>query len=181
KAFFAYGLGNSLLFPLSAGAATILEPAPSRPDLIPERAEPFGPTLFFAGPTVFARMLRARLPPAPIAAGPLAGPDREAPAASLYQRGTGHFRVDVLDGIGMTEMLHIFLSNRERQVRPGTTGVAVPGYELKILDEAGAAVPDGSPGTLYVRGASAATGYWSRYDASRPGFQGGGPCTRSPP
>jgi acyl-coenzyme A synthetase/AMP-(fatty) acid ligase len=69
-------------------------------------------------------------------------------------------------------MLHIFLSNREGQVRPGTTGVAVPGYELKILDEAGAPVPEGTPGTLYVRGASAATGYWSRYDASRQVFQG---------
>jgi acyl-coenzyme A synthetase/AMP-(fatty) acid ligase len=72
----------------------------------------------------------------------------------------------------MTEMLHIFLSNRPGQVRPGTTGVAVPGYELKILDETGAPVPAGTPGTLYVRGASAATGYWSRYDASRQVFQG---------
>ena len=69
-------------------------------------------------------------------------------------------------------MLHIFLSNRPGQVRPGTTGVAVPGYELKILDETGATVPAGTPGTLFVRGASAATGYWSRYDASRQVFQG---------
>ena len=72
----------------------------------------------------------------------------------------------------MTEMLHIFLSNTEGNVRPGTTGTAVPGYELKILDETGATVPPGTPGTLYVRGASAATGYWSRYDASRQVFQG---------
>ncbi len=72
----------------------------------------------------------------------------------------------------MTEMLHIFLSNRPGAVRPGTTGVAVPGYELRILDERGQAVPPGSPGTLFVRGDSAATGYWSRYAASRQVFQG---------
>jgi acyl-coenzyme A synthetase/AMP-(fatty) acid ligase len=72
----------------------------------------------------------------------------------------------------MTEMLHIFLSNREGAVRSGSTGVAVPGYDLKILDEAGQAVPAGTPGTLYVRGDSAATGYWSRYGASRQVFQG---------
>src|SRR6185437_6081891 len=75
-------------------------------------------------------------------------------------------------GIGMTEMLHIFLSNAEGQVRPGSTGVAVPGYELKILSDEGDLVPDGTPGTLYVRGDSAATGYWSRYNASRQVFQG---------
>ena len=172
KAFFAYGLGNSVLFPLSAGAATILEPAPSRPDLLAERAGQFGPTLFFAGPTFLAGMLRAGLPAAAMAGVRLAASAGEALPAALYQRWTGHFGVDILDGIGMTEMLHIFLSNRAGQVRPGTTGVAVPGYELKILDEAGAVVPEGTPGTLYVRGASAATGYWSRYDASRQVFQG---------
>ena len=80
--------------------------------------------------------------------------------------------MDILDGIGMTEMLHIFLSNRAGQVRPGSTGVAVPGYDLKIVDDDGLEVPAGKPGTLLVRGASAATGYWSRYDASRLVFQG---------
>jgi acyl-coenzyme A synthetase/AMP-(fatty) acid ligase len=96
----------------------------------------------------------------------------EALPAALYERWTSHFGIDILDGIGMTEMLHIFLSNRPGQVRPGTTGVAVPGYELKILDDSGAPVPQGTPGTLFVRGASTATGYWSRYDASRLVFQG---------
>ena len=80
--------------------------------------------------------------------------------------------MDILDGIGMTEMLHIFLSNRAGQVRPGSTGVAVPGYDLKIVDDDGLEVPAGTPGTLLVRGASAATGYWSRYHASRLVFQG---------
>jgi acyl-coenzyme A synthetase/AMP-(fatty) acid ligase len=97
--------------------------------------------------------------------------------ASLYQRWTGHFGIDILDGIGMTEMLHIFLSNREGSVRPGATGVAVPGYDLRILDDAQRDVAVGTPGTLYVRGASAATGYWSRYDDSRQVFRGEWLCT----
>jgi acyl-coenzyme A synthetase/AMP-(fatty) acid ligase len=92
----------------------------------------------------------------------------------LYERWTRHFGVDIIDGIGMTEMLHIFLSNAPGAVRPGTTGVAVPGYDLKLVDEdTGREVTSaGTPGTLFVRGASTATGYWARYDASRLVFQG---------
>jgi benzoate-CoA ligase family protein len=172
KAFFAYGLGNSVLFPLSVGAAAILEPAPARPELLAERARRYGATLFFAGPTFFANMLRAELPGDAIAGVRLAASAGEALPASLYERWTKHFGVDIVDGIGMTEMLHIFLSNQPGRVRPGTTGVAVPGYELKILGEDGLPVPAGTPGTLYVRGASTATGYWSRFDASRQVFQG---------
>jgi benzoate-CoA ligase family protein len=172
KAFFAYGLGNSLLFPLSVGAAAILEPAPASPATIAERAGQHAATLFFAGPTFFANMLRAGLAAEAMGGIRLAVSAGEALPAALYERWTGHFGVDILDGIGMTEMLHIFLSNREGEVRPGSTGVAVPGYELRILDDSGAPVPAGTPGTLYVRGASTATGYWSRYDASRHVFQG---------
>src|SRR5579875_1960702 len=172
KAFFAYGLGNSLLFPLSVVAVTVKKKAPSRPDVIAGAARTYGATLFFAGPTFFANMLRAGLPADALAAVRLAASAGEALPAALYQRWTSQFGVDILDGIGMTEMLHIFLSNRPGQVRPGTTGVAVPGYDLRLLDEAGAEVPDGTPGTLFVRGTSAATGYWSRYDASRQVFQG---------
>ncbi|HEY3902396.1 MAG TPA: benzoate-CoA ligase family protein [Streptosporangiaceae bacterium] len=173
KAFFAYGLGNSVLFPLSIGAAAILEPSPSRPDVIAERAREFGATLFFAGPTFFANMLRTGLPGDALGSGVrLAASAGEALPAALYERWTSHFGTDIIDGIGMTEMLHIFLSNAEGQVRPGSTGVAVPGYELKVLDDDGALVRDGTPGTLFVRGDSTATGYWSRYDASRQVFQG---------
>jgi benzoate-CoA ligase family protein len=172
KAFFAYGLGNSLLFPLSVGATAILEPAPSRPDVIAERARDFGATLFFAGPTFFANMLRAGLPSDALAGVRLAASAGEPLPAPLYQRWTARFGVDILDGIGMTEMLHIFLSNRPGQVRAGTTGVAVPGYDLRVLGEDGLQVPPGTPGTLFVRGESAATGYWSRYAASRQVFQG---------
>jgi benzoate-CoA ligase family protein len=172
KAFFAYGLGNSVLFPLSVGAATILEPAPARPDVIAERVQTYGATLFFAGPTFFANMLRAGLPAEALTGVRTAASAGEALPASLYQRWTTHFGVDILDGIGMTEMLHIFLSNRPGAVKPGTTGVAVPGYDLRVLDPDGREVEPGTPGTLFVRGASTATGYWSRYDASRQVFQG---------
>jgi benzoate-CoA ligase family protein len=174
KAFFAYGLGNSVLFPMSAGAVAVLLPSASRPDLITETAVKYGATLFFAGPTFFANMLRTGLPGDALGGVRLAASAGEALPASLYQRWTAHFGVDILDGIGMTEMLHIFLSNRPGEVRAGTTGVAVPGYDLKLVDEdAGAEITAaGTPGTLYVRGASAATGYWSSYDASRRVFQG---------
>jgi benzoate-CoA ligase family protein len=172
KAFFAYGLGNSVLFPMSVGAAAVLEPNPSRPEIMAERAGFYAATLFFAGPTFFSNMLRAGLPADALAGVRLAASAGEALPAALYQRWTSHFGVDILDGIGMTEMLHIFLSNRSGQVRPGTTGVAVPGYELRVLGEDGREVSPGMPGTLFVRGESAATGYWSRYAASRQVFQG---------
>jgi benzoate-CoA ligase family protein len=174
KAFFAYGLGNSVLFPLSAGAAGILCPGPARPGPIAAAAAAYGATLFFGGPTFFANMLRDGLPPDALGSVRLAASAGEALPASLYQRWTSRFGVEILDGIGMTEMLHVFLSNRPSAVRPGTTGVAVPGYDLKLVEEAtGAPVTEpGVPGTLFVRGSSAATGYWSRYDASRLVFQG---------
>jgi benzoate-CoA ligase family protein len=172
KAFFAYGLGNSILFPLSVGASAILEPAPSKPDTLAELAQKYAATLFFAGPTFFANMLRADLRADALPGVRMAASAGEPLPAELYQRWTGHFGIDIIDGIGMTEMLHIFLSNRPGGVRPGTTGVAVPGYELRILDDQGREVPTGTPGTLFVRGESTATGYWSRYATSRKVFQG---------
>jgi benzoate-CoA ligase family protein len=172
KAFFAYGLGNSILFPLSVGACAVLEPAPAKAELMAERVQEHDVTLFFGGPTFFANMLRADLPADAMRPVRLAASAGEALPAALYERWTSRFGVDILDGIGMTEMLHIFLSNREGQVCAGTTGTAVPGYDLRIVDEAGLDVPSGTPGTLLVRGDSAATGYWSRYAASRQVFQG---------
>jgi acyl-coenzyme A synthetase/AMP-(fatty) acid ligase len=130
--------------------------------------------LFFGGPTFFANMLRAGIAPDALAGVRLAASAGEALPAALYERWTSRFGIDILDGIGMTEMLHIFLSNRPGRVRPGTTGEAVPGYDLRLLDEdTGAEVTEpGTPGTLFVRGSSSATGYWARYDASRLVFQG---------
>jgi acyl-coenzyme A synthetase/AMP-(fatty) acid ligase len=92
--------------------------------------------------------------------------------APLQRRFTGRFGVDILDGIGSTEALHIFLSNRPDDIHPGTTGVAVPGYDLELRDTEGDAVPDGEPGALHVRGESIALGYWHRTDTSRQVFQG---------
>ena len=132
KAFFAYGLGNSVLFPLSVGACAVLEPAPAKPDLIAERVAQYGATLFFAGPTFFANMLRAELPPDSLRGVRLAASAGEALPAALYQRWTAQFGVDIIDGIGMTEMLHIFLSNREgeraaRHHRGGGAGLRPAG------------------------------------------------------
>jgi benzoate-CoA ligase family protein len=172
KAFFAYGLGNSILFPLSVGASAVLEPAPARPPTLAALTQKFGATLFFAGPTFFANMLNADLAADALAGVRLAASAGEALPAALQRRWTEHFGIDILDGLGMTEMLHIFLSNVPGRIRPGTTGVAVPGYELRIVAEDGHDVPAGTPGTLLVRGDSAATGYWSRYAASRQVFQG---------
>ncbi|TVZ00802.1 benzoate-CoA ligase family protein [Trebonia kvetii] len=174
KAFFAYGLGNSVLFPMSVGAASVLLPSPSRPDVIAETAAKHGATLFFGGPTFFANMLRAGLAPDALGGVRLAASAGEALPAALYQRWTSHFGIDIIDGIGMTEMLHIFLSNAPGAVKPGTTGVPVPGYDLKLVDEdTGAEVLEaGHAGTLFVRGSSTATGYWARYDASRLVYQG---------
>jgi benzoate-CoA ligase family protein len=174
KAFFAYGLGNSVLFPLAAGAASVLLAPASRPELIAETAAKYGATLFFGGPTFFANMLRAGMPADALAGVRLAASAGEALPAALYQRWTERFGIDIIDGIGMTEMLHIFLSNAPGAVRPGTTGVAVPGYDLKLVDEeTGHEITEHDrAGTLFVRGASTATGYWARYDASRLVFQG---------
>jgi acyl-coenzyme A synthetase/AMP-(fatty) acid ligase len=102
----------------------------------------------------------------------LAASAGEALPVALYQQWTGQFGIDIIDGIGMTEMLHIFLSNRPGSVRAGTTGVAVPGYDLRIVDHDGQPVSTGTPGMLLVRGESSAVGYWSRYAASRQVFQG---------
>jgi len=116
------------------------------------------PTLFFAAPTAYAAMLAADLPADTFASVRLAVSAGEAFPADLHDRFTARFGVEVLDGIGSTEALHIFLSNRPGRVRPGTTGEVVPGYELRIEDAAGQPVPDGEPGSLYVKGDSIASG-----------------------
>ncbi len=172
KIFFAYGIGNSLLFPLSVGATSVLASQRPSPQLVLSRLREDEPTLFFAGPTFYAALLAADLPDDTFRSVRLCASAGEALPASLYRRFTERFGVDVLDGIGSTEALHIFLSNRPGAVRAGTSGNVVPGYELQVRDEAGQLVPDGEPGALFVRGASMATGYWCRTDASREVFQG---------
>jgi benzoate-CoA ligase family protein len=172
KLFFAYGIGNSMFFPLSAGATTVLEPRRPTPAVTAERVAADRPTLFFAVPTFYAALLAADLPEdtfRSVRHGASAG---EALPAPLQERFTGRFGVEIIDGIGSTEALHIFLSNRPGEVRPGTTGRPVPGYDIELRDPEGTRVPDGQPGSLHVRGESLALGYWRRTDASRAVFAG---------
>jgi benzoate-CoA ligase family protein len=172
KLFFAYGLGNSALFPLSAGATTILQPGRPMPESVSAVLAEHRPTLFFGVPTFYAALLAAELPVDTFASVRLAASAGEPLPAELYRRFTSRFGVDIIDGIGSTEALHIFLSNRPGAVRPGTTGRAVPGYDLRLVDDADRPVPPGTPGHLHVRGGSLTTGYWCRTQTTRAAFAG---------
>jgi benzoate-CoA ligase family protein len=177
KLFFAYGFGNSLLFPLAVGATAVLESRRPSAEIVAERIRADAPTLFFAGPTFFAALLSTDLADDTFGGVRLCVSAGETLPATLYRRFTERFGVDILDGIGSTEALHIFASNREGRVRPGTSGTPVAGYELEIRDSEGRRLPDGEPGVLFVRGASLANGYWCRTDATRAVFQGEWLCT----
>ncbi|SDI43366.1 benzoate-CoA ligase family protein [Nonomuraea jiangxiensis] len=172
RLFFAYGIGNSLFFPLAAGATAILDPARPTPAGVLASVAEHRPTLFFAGPTFFAALLATDAPGTSFQSVRLAVSAGEALPAEIYRRFTGRFGTDILDGLGSTEALHIFISNRPGRVRPGSSGTVVPGYEAKLLDDFGAPVKDGEPGHLYVRGDSVATGYWCRTATTRQVFQG---------
>jgi 4-hydroxybenzoate-CoA ligase len=174
KAFHAYGLGNSMTFPMSAGATAVLLPDRPTPDAVIDSMRRHQPTLFAGVPTLFASMLaNPRI-------GPGAGSDRlrrcisagEALPADIGRRWSEMVGVDILDGIGSTEMLHIFVSNRSDDIRYGTSGKPVPGYDAVILDEHGARVANGEAGELVVRGPSAADGYWHQRDKTRRTFRG---------
>ena len=172
KLFFAYGLGNSALFPLSVGATTVLDPVRPTPQTVAQRIAEDSPTLFYGVPTFYAGVLTADLPPDTFAGVRLATSAGEALPAELYRRFTERFGVDIIDGIGSTEALHIFLSNYPGEVRPGTTGRPVPGYDLRLVDDEGAEVPPGTPGNLQIRGGSLTTGYWCRTETTRNAFVG---------
>jgi benzoate-CoA ligase len=131
------------------------------------------PTVFYGAPTGFAGMLaHPGLPARGALALRLVSSAGEALPAELGERFKAHFGVDIVDGIGSTEMLHIFLSNTPEQVRYGTTGWPVPGYRVELRGENGEAVPDGEPGDLYIHGPSAALMYWGNRAKSRETFQG---------
>ncbi|MBB4687888.1 benzoate-CoA ligase family protein [Amycolatopsis jiangsuensis] len=173
KLFFAYGLGNSAFFPLAAGATTLLEPARPTPGSFAARARADRPTLFFGVPTFFAALLASDVPDDSFSSVRYAVSAGEPLPASLFTRFRSRFGVEILDGIGSTEALHIFLSNRPGAIRPGSTGVAVPGYRVQIRDERGTVVEEpGTPGELYVSGPSTAVGYWARYETTKQVFQG---------
>jgi benzoate-CoA ligase len=178
KLFFAYGLGNALTFPLSVGATTLLMAERPTPDASFKRLKgeigATRPTVFFGAPTGFAGMLASpHLPTATSLSIRLVSSAGEALPADLGTRFREHFGVDIIDGIGSTEMLHIFLSNRPEAVRYGTTGWPVPGYRIELRSDDGSAVADGEAGDLYIAGPSAALMYWGNREKSRDTFQGG--------
>ena len=172
KFFFAYGLGNTLTFPFSVGASTVLDRSRPSPAGTLRVLRDFRPTLFFGGPTYYAALLAAGLPQDAFASVRACVSAGEAFPAALFERFTTTFGVEMLDGIGSTEMLHIFISGRPGRTRAGSTGEIVAGYDAKIVDDDGNPVPDGTPGNLFVRGSSAATGYWCRMETTRLVFQG---------
>ncbi len=173
KLFFAYGLGNAMTFPMSVGAATVLLPDRPTPDGVAALLRQHPVTVFFAVPTFYGAFLAS--PAAPqgsevklrccISAG-------EALPADIGARWKQRYGLDIYDSLGTTEMLHVYIANRAGAMRPGTTGKAVPGYELKLLDEAGNPVKKGEMGELYVRGPSAAVMYWNNREKSRATFLG---------
>jgi benzoate-CoA ligase family protein len=173
KLFFAYGIGNSCFFPFAVGATVVLERARPTPQVIAARAVATSPTLFFAVPTFYAALLGSDIPDdsfASVRQGVSAGEPLPPVIASRFGQ---RFGVEILDGIGSTEALHIFLSNRPGEVRPGSSGVPVPGYEVQIRDDDGTVIEaTGQPGNLFLNGPSTATGYWCRTDATRLVFQG---------
>ncbi|MCV7411455.1 benzoate--CoA ligase [Mycobacterium florentinum] len=174
KLFFAYGLGNSCFFPLAVGATTVLERARPTPAVIAQRIRAERPTLFFGVPTFYSSLLASDLPDGTfesVRQGISAG---EALPPVLFERFRDRFGVEVLDGIGSTEALHIFLSNQPGRARPGSAGVPVPGYEVQLRDESGAVIDAaGARGMLHVKGGSIASGYWNRADATRQVFEDG--------
>jgi 4-hydroxybenzoate-CoA ligase len=174
KLSFAYGLGNAVSFPLSVGASAVLLPDRPTPQAVLDTIRRHRPTIFYAVPSLYAALL------AHPEIGPGAGSDRlrlcisagEALPAVLGERWREVVGVDILDGIGSTEMLQTFLSNRPGDVRYGSTGKPVPGYDVKIVDEAGRELPHGEIGELVVRGPSAGEGYWNQRAKSRRTFAG---------
>ena len=175
KLFFAYGLGNALSFPMSVGATTVLMAERPTPEATFARwlGRP-QPTVFYGAPTGFAGMLASpRLPSRDQVALRLVSSAGEALPAEIGERFKRHFGVDIIDGIGSTEMLHIFISNLPGKVRYGSTGWPVPGYDIELRGDDGSAVPDGEAGDLYIRGPSAAMMYWGNRAKTRDTFQGG--------
>jgi benzoate-CoA ligase len=173
KLFFAYGLGNALTFPLSVGASVVLMAERPTPAATFKRWVGHKPTIFFGAPTGFAGMLAAPdLPARDQVALRLVSSAGEALPAELGERFSAHYGVEIIDGIGSTEMLHVFLSNQPGRVRYGTTGWPVPGYEIELRGEDGRPVADGEIGDLYILGPTAALMYWANREKSRETFQG---------
>jgi len=164
KLFFAYGLGGGMYFPLSVGASTVLNPERPRPERIMDLVRRHRPTVFFAVPTIYALLLReidAGLA-ADFSSVRLAVSAGEALPPEIFEQYRRRFGLEIIDGIGSTEMLHMFISNRPGEARAGTCGVEVPNYEAQIVDDNGLADIQGEIGNLWVQGQSAFAGYWNK-------------------
>jgi 4-hydroxybenzoate-CoA ligase len=174
KLFFAYGLGNAMTFPMSVGATAVLFAGRPTPDAVFGVLDRHKPTVFCGVPTLYAALdaelesgrAKVTAPPRTCISAGEALPEE---VGLKWRRFTG---VDILDGVGSTEMLHIFLSNRAGEVVYGASGVPVPGYDARLADEHGVEVGEGEIGELLVRGGSAASDYWNRRGQSRSTFQG---------
>lgn len=173
KIFFAYGLGNAMTFPMSVGATTVLFNGRPTPDVVTSIIATEQPSIFCGVPTLYAATVHhletEGVPKADLRICISAG---EALPEEIGSKWRALWGVDILDGVGSTEMLHIFLSNRPGDVVYGTSGVAVPGYDLRCVDEDGNEISPGGVGELLVRGASAAEGYWNKRNKSRATFEG---------
>ena len=173
KLFFAYGLGNALTFPLSVGARVVLMAERPTPDAVFRRWTQAKPTMFFGAPTGYAGMLASpKLPKRDEVALRLCSSAGEALPKEIGERFQSHYGCEVIDGIGSTEMLHIFLSNRPGHVSYGTSGEPVPGYDVEVRGDDGRLVEGSEIGDLYVRGPSAALMYWGNRSKSSETFQG---------
>jgi len=179
KLFFAYGLGNALYFPLAVGGTSILCPGPPSPQNVYSIIERHRPTLFFSMPSNFAALLEHRRENSEfdLSSIRLAVSAGEALPAILCDRFTKRFGFDVLDGIGSTEALHIFISNSPGDVRHGSSGRLIPGYEAKILDEHGHRVAQGEIGTLWLKSDASCSAYWNRHERSKQTIHGDWLCT----
>lgn len=173
KLFFAYGLGNALTFPMSVGATTVLLPTrPTTEDVFKVLTQ-FQPTIFYGVPTLFASLLADPKRPSKSTLNlRLCTSAGEALPAEIGKKWTAEYGCEILDGIGSTEMLHIFLSNRPGQVRYGTTGQAVPGYQLRIVAEDGQECADGEIGELQISGPTSALMYWNNRAKTKATFAG---------
>lgn len=168
KLFFAYGLGNAMYFPLAAGASTILMPERPKPDRVLELVARYRPTIFYSVPTFYAALLQAAEggAAADFSSVRLAVSAGEALPVEIFERFRNRFGLEILDAIGSTEMLHMFISSRPGDIRPGSCGKPLEHYEARIVDDEGREVADGEVGNLWVRGASACSQYWNKPEAT---------------
>jgi benzoate-CoA ligase family protein len=166
RMFFAYGLGNSVSFPLAAGATVLVDTQRSTAEHLANLIAERKPTVFFGVPAVYLSLLeyRAKGNPLDFSGVRICVSAGEGLPQRIFEDWRREFGLTIYDGIGSTEMLHIFISNSEKRVRAGSTGTVIPGYEARLVDDAGDETAPGQPGNLWVRGESATAGYWNRPD-----------------